>query len=71
MKKIVIHIENSKDFYGGYAENSEGIYDAGGSVKAVKGNIQETIRLLKEHNSVENLLGLLEVKNLRLEYYSV
>lgn len=60
MKKIIIHIEKSKDFYDGYAENCEGIYGAGESIEAVKENIQEAIRLLKEHNPVENLPELLK-----------
>ena len=59
MKKIIIHIEKSKDFYDGYAENCEGIYGAGESIEAVKENIQEAIRLLKEHNPVKNLPELL------------
>lgn len=52
-------MEKSKDFYDGYAENCEGIYGAGASVEAVKENIVEAIRLLKEHNAAENLPELL------------
>lgn len=60
MNKVIIHIEKSKDFYDGYAENCEGIYGAGESIEAVKENIVEAIRLLKEHNSAENLPELLK-----------
>lgn len=49
MKKIVIVIEKSKDFFDGYAENCDGIYGAGDSIQAVKDNIAEAIRLLKEN----------------------
>lgn len=60
MNKIIIKIEKSKDFYDGYAENSEGIYGAGETVEAVKENIVEAIRLLKKNNSMENLPELLK-----------
>lgn len=60
MNKIIIHIEKSKDFYDGYAENCEGIYGAGESIEAVKENIVEAIRLLKEHNQMEDLPELLK-----------
>ena len=49
MKKIVIVIEKSKDFFDGYAENCDGIYGAGDSIQAVKDDIAEAIRLLKEN----------------------
>ena len=52
MKKIVIVIEKSKDFFDGYAENCDGIYGAGDSIQAVKDDIAEAIRLIKENWSI-------------------
>ena len=43
MKKIVIVIEKSKDFFDGYAENCDGIYGAGDSIQAVKDDIAEEL----------------------------
>lgn len=49
MEKIIIVIEKSKDHFGAYSENCDGIYAAGGSIDEVKADTFETIRLLKEN----------------------
>lgn len=55
MKKIIIVIEKSKDFFDGYAENCDGIYGAGDSIQAVKEDIVGAIRLLKENCPADKL----------------
>ena len=49
MEKIIMVIEKSKDHYGAYSENCDGIYAAGNSVEAVKADTFEAIRLLKQN----------------------
>ena len=49
MEKIIIVIEKSKDHFGAYAENCDGIYAAGKSIDEVKADTFEAIRLLKEN----------------------
>lgn len=48
--KIKIIIEKSKDSYSAYAENVEGIYGAGDTIKEVKKSIEESIALHKEYS---------------------
>lgn len=79
MEKIVITIEKSADHFSGYSENCDGIYGAGGSIQAVKDDIQEAIRLIKSDLPVsqwpEQIKGeyqlefKLDVQSF-LEYYS-
>ena len=49
MEKIIIVIEKSKDHFGAYSENCDGIYAAGSSIDEVKTDTFEAIRLLKEN----------------------
>lgn len=49
MEKVIIVIEKSKDHFGAYAENCDGIYAAGGSLDEVKKDTFEAIRLLKKN----------------------
>lgn len=49
MKKIVMIIEKSKDYFGAYSENCDGIYAAGDSIEAIKSDTTESIRLLKKN----------------------
>lgn len=51
MEQVKIVIERSKDMYSAYAENVEGIYGGGNTVKEVKESIITSINLLKEYNS--------------------
>lgn len=48
MEKLIINICASEDSFGGYSENCEGIYAAGDSVKDVKNDVLEAIRIYKE-----------------------
>lgn len=48
MEKLIINICASEDSFGGYSENCEGIYAAGDSVKDVKNDVIEAIRIYKE-----------------------
>lgn len=55
MKKIKIIIGRSKDMYGAYAENVEGVYGGGDTVAETKQSIEDAIRLLKQYNTPENI----------------
>ena len=46
--KLIINISASKDSFGAYAVNCEGIYAAGDSVKAVKQDVLDSIEIYKE-----------------------
>lgn len=48
MEKLIINICASSDSFGAYAENCEGIYAAGDSVREVKSEAMEAIKILKE-----------------------
>ena len=63
MEKIIMIIEKSKDHFGAYAENCEGIYAAGDSIEAVKMDTIEAIRLLKETKPEEQWPYLLKAKH--------
>ena len=49
METVVVVIEKSKDYFGAYSENCDGIYAAGNSIEEVKANTLEAIRLIKEN----------------------
>ena len=51
--KLIINISASKDSFGAYAENCAGIYAAGESVKGVKDDVKEAIRIYKEITPAE------------------
>ena len=79
MGKIIMVIEKSKDHYGAYSENCDGIYAAGKNVEAVKADTFEAIRLLKknlpESRWPEQIKGDFEIEwridvPSFLEYYS-
>ncbi|MDE6423622.1 MAG: hypothetical protein K2K95_09445 [Muribaculaceae bacterium] len=48
MDKLIVNICASADSFGGYSENCEGIYAAGNSVKEVKEDVLEAIKIIKE-----------------------
>lgn len=48
MNKLIVNICASADSFGGFSENCEGIYAAGNSVREVKEDVLETIKILKE-----------------------
>ena len=79
MEKIIVVIEKSKDHFGAYAENCDGIYAAGGSLDEVKADTFEAIRLLKKNLPEERWPDPLKVEyeiewkldvSSFLEYYS-
>ncbi len=47
-EKLIISISASADSFGAYAENCKGIYAAGDTVREVKEDVGEAIRLYKE-----------------------
>lgn len=48
MDKLIVNICASSDSFGAYAENCDGVYAAGDSVKEVKEDVLEVIKILKE-----------------------
>ena len=60
METIKIIIGKTKDLYSAYAENARGIYAGGDTVEEVKQSVSDAIRLLKEHNTGENIPGILK-----------
>jgi len=57
VKKI---IERNADMYNSYAENVEGVYGDGDTVEEAKQSILDSIRLLKEHNTIDNIPVILK-----------
>lgn len=49
MEKLIITVCASKDSFGAYSENCDGIYAAGDTVADVKRDVEEAIRLIKEN----------------------
>ncbi len=60
MKTVRIIIERSEDMFSAFAENVEGIYAGGDTVEEVKQSVLDSIRLLKEYNSSENIPDILK-----------
>lgn len=48
MNKLIVNICASSDSFGAYAENCDGVYAAGNSVKEVKRDVLDVIKILKE-----------------------
>jgi predicted RNase H-like HicB family nuclease len=49
MKKIVMMVERSKDFFDAYSDNCDGIYAAGNSIDEVKADAEKAIALIKQN----------------------
>ncbi|MBO7646866.1 MAG: helix-turn-helix transcriptional regulator [Bacteroidales bacterium] len=47
MEQIVMIIEKSRDYYGAYAENGDGIYAAGETIEEVQADTLRAIELIK------------------------
>jgi len=62
MKRIVVIIEKSKNHYGGYAENVEGLYAAGNTPDEVKKDFLRAIELFKEANDEKYWPAILKGK---------
>ncbi|MDE6096349.1 MAG: hypothetical protein K2G52_09185 [Muribaculaceae bacterium] len=48
MEKLIVNICASPDSFGAYAENCDGVYAAGNSVREVKEDVLDVIKILKE-----------------------
>lgn len=59
-KKVKIVIERSKDSYGSYAENVDGVWGCGDSVEEAKRSALEAIELLKKYNHDKNIPSILK-----------
>lgn len=79
MEKIVMVISASKDSFGAYSENCEGIFAAGDTLEEAKADTYEAIRLIKknlpEERWPEQIKGEFEIEwkfdvSSFLEYYS-
>jgi len=60
MKTLKIIIERSADMFSAYAENVPGIYGGGDTVEEAKQSILDSIALLKEYNTPDNIPSILE-----------
>lgn len=60
MKTLKIVIERSADMFSAYAENAEGIYGGGASVEEAKQSILESIRIIKNEFTAENIPAILK-----------
>lgn len=49
MEKIIMNISASKDMFGAFSENCDGIYAAGDTIEATKADAYEAIRLIKKN----------------------
>jgi len=59
MKTLKIVIERSADMFSAYAENAEGIYGGGDTVKEAKQSILNAIQIIKEEFTSENIPAIL------------
>jgi predicted RNase H-like HicB family nuclease len=57
---IKVVIGRSKDNFGAYTDNVEGIYGGGDTVEEAKQSIINAIRLYKEYNTAENIPNILK-----------
>ncbi len=62
MAKIIVIIEKSKNHYGGYAENVEGLYAAGNTPEEVKEDFLNAIKLYKAANDKKHWPAILKGK---------
>ena len=60
MKTLKIIIERSKDHFGAYAENAEGIYGAGDTVEEAKQSILDAITIIRQEFSSDNIPNILK-----------
>ena len=67
MEKMIVVIEKSKNHYGGYAENVEGLYAAGKTPDAVKKDFLNAIELFKEANDKKHWPSILK-GDFQIEY---
>lgn len=60
MKQLKIIIERSKDQYCAFAENVEGIYGEGETVKEAKKSIDDAVKLFKKYNKENYIPQILQ-----------
>ncbi len=60
MKTLKIIIEYGEDMFGAYAERISGVYGSGDTVEETKQSILDSIKLLKEYNTAENIPSILK-----------
>lgn len=60
MKSLEIIIERGEDMFGEYAVRIKGVYGAGNTIEETKQSILDSIELLKEYNTAENIPSLLK-----------
>jgi predicted RNase H-like HicB family nuclease len=60
MKAIKIIIEKTEDLFSAYASNVEGIYAGGETVEEVKQSVLDSVRLITEYNTPENIPKVLK-----------
>lgn len=60
MRTIKIIVEETKDGFSAYADNVEGIYAGGETLNEVKSSILNSIKLLKENNTEDNIPEILK-----------
>ncbi|PXY39300.1 HicB family protein [Flavobacterium cheongpyeongense] len=60
MRAIKIIIEKTDNLFSAYAVNVEGIYAGGETVEEVKKSVLDSIRLIKEYNTSENIPTVLK-----------
>jgi hypothetical protein len=53
MKQLIIVIEKTKDMFSAYAENMEGIYGGGNTIKKAKESINTSLKLYSKHNNLK------------------
>lgn len=49
MEKLIIQICASKDSFGAYSVNCDGIYAAGNTIEECKKDVEDTIHLIKKN----------------------
>ncbi|MEI5984655.1 MULTISPECIES: type II toxin-antitoxin system HicB family antitoxin [Sphingobacterium] len=60
MKTLEIIIERGEEMFGAYAERIKGVYGTGNTVEETKQSILDSIELLKEYNTAENIPNVLK-----------
>lgn len=60
MKQIKIVIEKTKNHYGAYAENVEGINGGGDTPEEAKQSIVDCIRIIKKHHNRHSIPAILK-----------
>ena len=68
MDKLIVNICASSDSFGAFAENCDGVYAAGNSVKEVKEDVLDVIKILKEEMPESELPEAI-IENWQIEWH--